>query len=536
MNSQVRLALETQEEMSPTEQEVVPPSSRFLDVRTAVFLLAAMIFLYSLLFVLPFIPIDHNIDGLTYVADGKRMFEGQVMYRDFFQFSTPGTALIYFFLFKLLGIRLWIPDVALLVLGVGLAWIGLVIAQNVMRPSLALLAITIFLVGIYRNLLDPTHHWYSLLTATAAIAALMERRTPARITAAGFLCGLTVCFTQSYGLAVTAGIGAFLWWESRRRGEDAREILKKEAVLVGPFFTVLVAVNAYFVWRAGLARFLWCTVVFGFKYWPKEAYVNSFLPAFLQGLPEFGSLHSFLVTSLRWLFLYAVVPFTCLLFFARYWRESGKKPTEYWARPMLLALVGSFMLLSVAPAPTTFRMAASALPGIILLGWFIDCPRKLTQAVAGALAVGVLLVVPRAVMNAQSTGMQILSTPQGMIAVTTPAAYEEYIWIQQHTRPFEYFCATFTDVYFYLDLRNPTPLPYITNTGYTTVQQVAEVIRSLDQHAPHYIAWSPGDVDVIHHWVAPSDDHLGPLRNYLHAHYRLVNTFKGSDEIWERKD
>ena len=132
--------------MSPTEQEVVPPSSRFFDVRTLLFLLAALIFLYSLLFIPPFLPIDHNIDGLTYVADGKRMFEGQVMYRDFFQFSTPGTALIYFFLFKLLGIRLWIPDVALLVLGVGLAWIGLVIAQNVMRPSLALLASTIFLV------------------------------------------------------------------------------------------------------------------------------------------------------------------------------------------------------------------------------------------------------------------------------------------------------------------------------------------------------------------------------------------------------
>ena len=100
-------------------REVIPPSPRFLDVPTFLFLLAALIFLYSLLFIPPFLPIDHNIDGLTYVADGKRMIEGQVMYRDFFQFSTPGTALIYFFLFKLLGIRLWIPDLALLVLGGG---------------------------------------------------------------------------------------------------------------------------------------------------------------------------------------------------------------------------------------------------------------------------------------------------------------------------------------------------------------------------------------------------------------------------------
>jgi hypothetical protein len=260
------------------------------------------------------------------------------------------------------------------------------------------------------------------------------------------------------------------------------------------------------------------------------------LPAFLQDLPEFGSLRLFLEGSLKWLFLYAVIPFSYLLLFARYWRESGKKPTEYWARPMLLAIVGSFMLLSVAPAPSIFRMQLSELPGIILLGWFIDSPGNLALAVARVLAVGVLLVPPHAALTAQFMQKQILSTPQGKVAVTIPVAYERYVWIQQHTRPLEYFCAAFTDVYFYLDLRNPTPLPYITNTGYTTVEQVADVIRSLEQHPPHYIAWSPGDVDVIHPWVDPSDDHLGPLRNYLHAHYRLVKTFKGSDEIWGRTD
>ena len=47
---------------------------------------------------------------------------------------------------------------------------------------------------------------------------------------------------------------------------------------------------------------------------------------------------------------------------------------------MLVAMVGFFMLLSIAPAPDLFRMAASVLPALILLGWLIDSPRKLARA------------------------------------------------------------------------------------------------------------------------------------------------------------
>ena len=522
--------------MSPTEQGVISPTSRILDTRTALFLLAAMIFLYSLLFVLPFIPIDHHIDGLILVADGKRMYEGKVMYRDFFQFTTPGTPLVYFLLFKLLGLRLWIPDLTLLLLGLGLVWLGVVIARKLMRPGLALLPSAIFLAAVYRNNLDPTHHWYSLVTTAAAIAVLMERRTPARIATTGFLCGLTACFTQSRGLAVVVGFGAFLWWESRQRREEWRELLKKEVCLVAPFLATLITVNAYFVWKAGLARFLWCTVVFGIKYYPKDAEVNTFR-IFIGDLPRLSWLTEILPLHLaQWLFLYVVVPFTYILFLVRYWRESGKKSLEYWERPMLLAIVGSFMLLSVAPAPGIHRMAQIVFPGVILVGWFIDSPRQLARALASVLVVGVLLVAPHAVASAQSAPKRILKTPHGKLAVMNPRAFEEYTWIQQHTRPSEYFFdAWYPEVYFYLHLRNPTPLPYISNTGYTTRQQVAEVMQGLEQHDVRYILW-PGFLDTIPAWEDRSDDHLGPLRNYLQTHYRRVKGFKETDEIWERRD
>ena len=524
--------------MSPTEQEVNSPSSRTFDTPTLLFLLAALIFLYPSLFVFPFIPIDHHGDGTIYLSDGMRIYEGEVMYRDFFQFSTPGTALSYFLLFKVFGPRLWIPDLALLLLGLGLAWLGVVIAKKVMRPSLALLPSAIFLVGVYQNQLDATHHWYSLLTATAALASLMERRTPARIAAAGFFCALTACFTQSRGLAAVMGFGAFLWWESRRRQEDWRELLKKEAWLVGSFLATIMGVNAYFVWKAGLTRFLWCTVVFGIKYYPKQADANTWL-VFTLNLPEFEWLSNFRLHFMRWLFLYAVIPSTYILFFARYRRECGKGPMEFWERPMLLAVVGTFMLLGVAPAPSFPRMATSALPGFILLGWFTDPQRKLGRSLAGVLTVGILLVVPYGVARSQSIKVSIFATPQGKLAEREgdQGAYEEYTWVQHHTRPSEYLYEPGdADMYFSLSLRNPTPLPFVTNNGYTTPEQVMDVIRGLQQHPVHYIVWSHQWLEVIPDWEEPSDDHLGPLRDYIQRHYHVVKVFTNSDKIWERND
>ena len=531
MHSPAKMTSDVQD-IWPAGQEGRHTSGRALDAWTLLFLLAALIFLYAFLFVPPFIPIDHNIDGLILVTDGKRMYEGATLYRDFFQFTTPGTPLVYFLLFKLLGLRLWIPDLTLLLLGLGLAWLGVVIAGKLMRPGLALLPSAIFLIGVYKNRLDPTHHWYSLLTATAAIAVLMERRTPARIAAAGLFCGLTFFFTQTRGLAAVIGFGVFVWWESRQKREPWRELLKQTACLVGSFLATLIAVNAYFVWKAGLARFLWCTVIFGAKYYTKSV-DNTFLVV-TKTFPEFLSLHSFLLSLVHWVFLYTGIPLIYILFFARYWRESGKKPKEFWVRPMLLALVGSFMLLSVAPSPSLTRVASNSLPGLILLGWFIDSPGKLARTVAAGLTVGVLLLVPHAVLTAQSMEKQILSTPQGKVAFPDPVAYEELVWIRDHTRPTEYFydVAFAASESFYLNLRNPTPLPFLTSEGYTTPEQVAEAVRSLKQHEVHYIlVWLPDWLGI-----GRKDDHLDPLRDYICSHYRPVKDFADSDEVWEKKD
>jgi len=126
-------------------------------------------------------------------------------------------------------------------------------------------------------------------------------------------------------------------------------------------------------------------------------------------------------------------------------------------------------------------------------------------------------------------------TPQGRLALTDADEYEEDMWIQKHTRPMEYFYeAAYPDLYYTFDLRNPTPIPRLVNNGYTTPEQVAEVIQGLEQHQVRYILWSP-DLDVLPTWENPSDAPLGPLRYYIRSHYRVVKASPGDDTIWERR-
>jgi len=520
--------------MTPSENQAKPRASWVPDSVTALYLLAALIFLYAFLYVPPFIPIDHFGDGLVHFADAMRMREGQVMYRDFFQFSPPGAALVDFLFIKLFGPRLWVLSMALMLLGIGMAWLGIAISRKLMPPSLALLPSTIFLVGVYKNLLDATHHWYSLLMATAALAVLMERRTAARIVAAGLFCGLSACFTVSRGVAVTVGFAAYLWWEARRGRQDWRELLAKETGLLGGFLASVVGVNAYFVWKAGLARFLWCTVVFGLKYHPKQVDENSFW-VLTNDLPRLAWQANVFFRLATWLLIFVVVPLVPILFFGRYWQKAGSKPRGYWERPMLLAMGCSFMVLCVVRAPASIRMASSTLPGIILLGWFIASPRKLCRTIVVLLTGGIFLVIPHAVTRFQSVERKTITSPDGQLAVADPERYEEYHWVLQHAHASDYLHeAAGPDMYFYLDLRNPTPLPFLTNCAYTTTEQVAEATRGLAQHRVQYVVWSPSQLDTIPDWESPGDNHLGPLRDYLHDHYRIVKVFANSDEVWER--
>jgi hypothetical protein len=109
-------------------------------------------------------------------------------------------------LFKFFGLRIWVTNAAVLLLGVALYWICFSIALRLMEQELALLASFLFLGLTYARLLNATHHWFSLLTVLCVVRIIMPVRTTPRVAAAGILLGIASCFTQTAGAAVLLAV------------------------------------------------------------------------------------------------------------------------------------------------------------------------------------------------------------------------------------------------------------------------------------------------------------------------------------------
>jgi hypothetical protein len=498
------------------------------------FLAGCALFLYLILFTPSGATIFLSGDVYTYLLNAQRMLHGQVMYKDFFQFTTPGTELVYLTLFKLFGVRLWISNFMLLALGLSLVWFSVVISQSIMSGPAVYLPGLCFLTCCLFSERDPTHHWYSILAVIGAVTLLLPRRTPGRVAAAAIPCGLATFFTQLRGVTAVAGFLAFLVWDHRREGERTSALRRKCSLLIVTFLAFVVAAHAYFAWKAGVKLFLDSTVMFGLRYYPAHSYENTWR-AYLFSPPALRPWYGW-PWLLAYYLVHLLIPGVYLVFLVRYLRSAAAHPEYPWDRLMLVCLTGLFQFLGIAPAPSFFRLGLVSLPGWILLAWLLTVPGKVEHALA-CLAwafVGLLLFLEP--IKVQRRAEVCLQLPAGTAAFRQGGFYEYELfkWLSEHTHPSDWFFqADWADTYVPLELQNPTPVPYVTNTDYTRPEQVQQVIRALDIRQVQLVVWGGAYMDIPRQ-VPPSHDHLGPLRAYLRDHYRLVKIFPDGEEVWQR--
>lgn len=491
------------------------------------FLAFAAAFLYFELFMLPATPVaGTDNDQSLYLHNAMKMLDGQVIYRDFFSVTPPGTELVYLGLFKLFGIRAWIPNATLVVLGLSLAWLCVIISREVLDGLTAYLPALCFLVLAFHSSLDATHHWFSVLSVTAATALIIVKRSLARVAGAAALCALASFFTQPRGALVLVGIALFLAWEHGKGLQPSGSLWRSESILAAVFTTVTVALNLYFVGAVGLKRFLWCTVTFGIKYYPAESDLNS-LHAYMAYVPWVPHLRH--VPDPIWLFVHALLPLVYLLFFARLWQESRKKPEQPWDRLMLVNLLGFFLFLGVAPAPVYWRLCAVSLPAFIILVWFLSTGAKLQVIARRALWVGCVTAMVGFAWNDQARWRAYLDNPTGRAAFLDPYSFQQFRWLAMHTHPQEPFFDCSGQTYFLLGLRSPAKVPFLSGTDYLRPEQVSDVVENLEGHRVPIVLWCP-DLD----FALRPDDHLEPLRNYLRAHYHPADAPEKPRRILER--
>jgi hypothetical protein len=488
-------------------------------------LLACGIFLYLEVFVVPATPRLAIGDQSIYLHNATRLLEGQIIYRDYDHFTLPGTDVLYAALFKLFGVRAWIPQAMLVLIGVVNAWLCIVISRKVLVGGTLFLPGFLFLTLPFSSYLDATHHWYSALAAIAALAIAIEKRTVARMAWAGMLWGLSTCFSQSMVLGVI-GLALFLLWERQRGAEPWGAQLKKQAALLGGFLAIVAIFSSYFLWKVGSRRFLYYTVVFVAKYYSAERW-NTWR-AYLRGAPSIHSWPNWPDLT-AWPFVHILIPFIYVIFVLSYRRVASSRPELPWERLMLVTVTGLTMFLAVASAPAYNRLYTVSLPGIILLAWLTCVFVPLKKFFLPILWTAVVFLAILKPIVTQSRWRAYLDLPTGRTVFFQPEYYEKAKWLAERTQPSDYFFGD-TSLFFALRLRNPSRVPFLSATDYTRPEEVRDVVRTLEEHQVNFVSRFRGLDDPVDN----AGNHLAPLQLYLHDNYHIGKKFSNGDEFLER--
>jgi len=494
---------------------------------TAAVLVGGSVFLYLNLFYLR-VPIHLYGDKSTYLFNARRMLDGQAVYRDFFQHTLPATEVLYFLLFSILGFHAWIPNATLIFLGLGLAWLIIIISRKVIPGRAAFLPAVLFFVIPFYSQPGNAHHWFAVLMVMAAVALLIDHITALGLVSAGALCGVATCFSQSRGVAAEIGLAAFLIWAVFRKVLTWGDCRKAQIYLWVPFFSIIVGFNADFAFEAGVGRFLRDTVAFGFRYWSSASW-NSF-HAYMTDMPQSHPWFQ-VPTLIVWFAVYLLVPLIYILFFVRYWDEEKDLPQEPWDRVMMLWFVGLALFLGVVTAPTWVRLCTVSPPAVILFVWYFNFEGLLQKIRIGTLWAITLVLAIGLTVGRKLQWRAYVTTPIGKVAVLDRVQHEEIHFLLGKTKPGEYFFGN-ADLAYLLDLRDPARVAYVTGSDYTRPEQVSNVVDSLKNHTVEYVFWSPA-VDLAQE-DANSPNHLGPLYAYLRSNYHIAKIFPNYDMLWER--
>ena len=503
----------------------------------AAFFPAVFVFLYLHLFLVPFTPIYYEMDHVALLNDAKRMYEGEVLYRDFFDFTFPGSHSLYWALFSVFGSKYALANVVILLHGMAAAWLSLLISRKVIADNIyAYLPPAIYIFFGFRWFgIDGEHRMLSPIFTILAIFFLIDKRTYGRIAVAGISCAFASFFTQQRGVLAAAAIGIFLFIEIGLRNREWATFIKSGLILSFSFFACLMLLLLPFILAAGADRFYESTILFLSSY-VEDSSENNFY-TFLSTLAKIRSFGT-LVTIVA-VFYHALVPAiygVSLIFLWRWRKDPLVKHKESF---LLVVLLGIFLAVGTL-APNTFRVYQIALPAVITLIWLIY-NIKFRSVIFAKAAIILLIVFGLALgLRLQSVwDPKILTTPSGHLAFTSPVVLERYEWLLENADPGDLVYETYNShVNFPLNLRNPSRISILLNSGYTPPEQVKQAIDDLKTSKARYIIWD-GSWTKEMDSLGP-DEKLKPFYLFLTSNYRLRQKFTPYDlrdrEIWERID
>jgi hypothetical protein len=473
------------------------------------------------------VPVMSWNDQMLFATDGARIVAGQMPYRDYFQFVTPGIDLVYAFLFRHLGLLLWIPNLLMVCLAATAVLLTTLAAGKVLRGSFIALPAALTVGFILFGGLDASHHWFSGLIALIAMLVLFYGSEDWRIVLAGALCGLVAGFTQSKGATVTAGFLVYFLWQSLDEKQKPTVPWRRATLLCVPALLTFLAINGPYIAALGIKEWIKWVIIFPFRYYPT-------LPAqsWRSPLDDFRNQTGFI----RWIcipFVYLTIPLVYLIFLRVMYLRRRFEPNQPWNQLLLLAITGFALFLAVAPSLSAMRVSCAALPGMVLLAWLLNRGGKQGRVAAGALAALSLAIAVYLPLRNQTLHWHYLDLPAGRTAILDPDRYEVYRWMAENTHPGQMYFGV-GPLALPLSLETPAPISAPIPYEYDRPEHIARSIAAIETNRIPLLLLKP--YRYLAGTQGYTDEHLRPFEVYLNQHYRPVKTFPAGFEVWERRD
>jgi hypothetical protein len=504
--------------------------------RPADLLWAALLFGATVLYVGIQPPNLGAADESVYLYQAKRVLEGAVPYRDVFDLTTPGWLYFMAGLFKLFGVSLATARIATAVLhGLTAVMIYATCRRLRVRPALSWPAGLAYLVVCQPAWPIASQHW--LATALSVLLLLICARLPAVqprwAVWPGVVAGALIAVHQQRGLSIALGAAVWLIVDHflQRRDRPARPpLLPRLAwfaaggalVLVPLFLGLIAAAGVEPVWQALVIHPL-----FNYRTTMRTRWGQS------GGIMADAASYTFPVL-LKYLPL-VLVPHL-LRFGVRVAR--GERTPEV-RRLALLIVFSAAALLSIAYYPDYIHIA-------FIAPVFFVAAAELAERYVGPLAerspalrnagwvAGAALLAASTVRLADNYQRTRASYPLerdtafGRVSFARPIEVELYDLMRERMDGVpsrELFCyPIFSYLYLMLDAENPTRYQFLLR-GYTSPEQMREVVEVLEQRKLPYIVVLPG-------FLAPDD----PVMAYLRREYEpLSDAGPAGQAIYKRK-
>jgi len=435
----------------------------------------------------------------------QRLLRGEVLYRDFFSYFTPGSYYFLALLFKVFGSSFLVARIALVFFGGIYSVISYLLARRVCSRGIALWVAAVVTLTTIPYRFEVLHNWDSTLWACLAVyGAVRWLESPhwKWAFATGSLASLTFLFEQSKGAGLILGLSAgfaTIAVLDRRRSRSIWTTKQRVWTLTQDFGLAagvawpLVVTLAYFGAQHSLST-MWAD-----WFWPLQHYsLANHVPYGYQNWSEntrhllfgSGSLGVRLITlmSVSPCFLVPMLPLIAVALLI-YWTVQmwrGSDPRVVGAHYVLVCAALSGLLLSVVVGRADIIHFMYLLPLFsLVIGWMIegrDIPGRLFKAVkplfTACLTVAFLLFAMPLLLRALNAGGNRVETRRGVIAVPLEDTVVDYV--QAHVPAGEkIFVYPYLPLYYYLtDTVNPTHYEYF-QPGMHTPEQAQEMFAEL---------------------------------------------------------